>query len=203
MNKYYTYAYLREDGTPYYIGKGQSRRAYDRKKHRVSIPSVDRILILKSNLTEQEAFKHEIYMISLFGRKDLRTGILLNMTGGGEGTSGYRHTSDRKDKIRQKQLKRWTDEEKTKIKGDKNSFYGKKHTEDTKKRIGILSKKRNQGCNNPRAKSWNIIFENGEKIITNCLSTWCKDNGYKFTNVYNVHKKLSKNHKGIIFVGKI
>ena len=88
MNDFYTYAYLREDKTPYYIGKGRNKRAYSKNRHRISVPPKDRILFLKKNLTEEEAFKHEIYMIYVFGRKDLGTGILRNLTNGGEGTSG-------------------------------------------------------------------------------------------------------------------
>ena len=34
---YYVYAYLREDGTPYYIGKGINYRVID-KRHYVPIP---------------------------------------------------------------------------------------------------------------------------------------------------------------------
>lgn len=86
MNNYYTYAYLREDGTPYYIGKGKGYRYI--KEHSVSIPPKERILFLKQNLTEKEAFKHEIYMISVFGRKDIGTGMLRNRTDGGDGCSG-------------------------------------------------------------------------------------------------------------------
>lgn len=87
MKEYYTYAYLREDGTPYYIGKGKGRRAYNRNCKSVRLPEKDRILILKKNLTEEEAFIHEIYMIAVLGRKDLGTGILRNLTEGGEGFS--------------------------------------------------------------------------------------------------------------------
>ena len=87
-NIYYTYAYLRENGTPYYIGKGKGVRAY--RKNRVGVkPPKDKnkILVLKKNLTEEGAFKHEKYMIAVFGRKDLNTGILVNKTDGGEGSS--------------------------------------------------------------------------------------------------------------------
>jgi hypothetical protein len=89
MNNYYTYAYLREDRTPYYIGKGKERRAYIKNRKGAKPPkNKNRIIILKNNLTEEEAFKHEIYMIAVFGRKDLETGILHNKTNGGDGTSG-------------------------------------------------------------------------------------------------------------------
>jgi hypothetical protein len=88
---YYTYAYLREDGTPYYIGKGSGDRCFIKgKSERISPPKdKSRIILLKQNLTEDEAFKHEIYMISILGRKDLGTGILRNLTNGGDGVSGY------------------------------------------------------------------------------------------------------------------
>ena len=86
-NDFYTYAYLREDGTPYYVGKGQGDRAYA-KRRRPPPPPVERILILKKNLSEEEAFRHEVYMIAVLGRKDTGTGMLWNFTDGGEGCSG-------------------------------------------------------------------------------------------------------------------
>ncbi len=86
---YYTYAYLRVDRSPYYVGKGKGKRRFDRANRLVKPPkNLDRILILKSGLTEEMAFAHEIYMISVFGRKDLGTGILRNRTNGGDGSSG-------------------------------------------------------------------------------------------------------------------
>jgi hypothetical protein len=100
MNIFYTYAYLREDGTPYYIGKGKGNRAWD-KGSRKTLPPTDssRILILKKGLSEQDAFRHEIYMIFVFGRKDVGTGILLNFTDGGEGLTGGVHSEETREKI--------------------------------------------------------------------------------------------------------
>ena len=55
---YYTYAYLREDGTPYYIGKGRGNRIYGR--HSVAIPkNQSRIVFLETNLTEVGALALE------------------------------------------------------------------------------------------------------------------------------------------------
>ena len=97
---YYTYAYLREDRTPYYIGKGKGNRAYRRRKTDIKPPKdKSRIIVLKQNLTEEESFRHEVYMIAVFGRKDLGTGILHNRTNGGEGASGTVVSEETRRKI--------------------------------------------------------------------------------------------------------
>jgi hypothetical protein len=98
---YYTYAYLREDGTPYYVGKGKGRRVYKKRKGEIGKPiDKSKIIFLKQNLTEEEAFKHEIYMIAVLGRKDLGTGILRNKTNGGEGASGYKPSAEAISKLK-------------------------------------------------------------------------------------------------------
>jgi hypothetical protein len=116
---YYTYAYLRIDKTPYYIGKGRGRRMFDRSNRRsCSLPKDrKRIIYLKKNLTEEEAFKHEKYMIDVFGRKDLGTGILRNLTDGGEGFSSSqmklfweKRNKEKNNKIlrkRKRELNKW------------------------------------------------------------------------------------------------
>jgi hypothetical protein len=82
MKKYYCYAYLREDGTPYYIGKGTGKRIHS-KIHSVNLPPLQRRVIVKDNLTNDEALKLEKELISKYGRKEFG-GFLHNKTDGGE-----------------------------------------------------------------------------------------------------------------------
>ena len=88
MNEYYTYAYLSANRKPYYIGKGKGPRATRHcNSYDVPVPSREFVLILKRNLTEEEAWDHEEYMIAVYGRK-CDGGLLLNKTRGGRGWGG-------------------------------------------------------------------------------------------------------------------
>ena len=118
---YYTYAYLREDKTPYYIGKGKDDRIYSTNRRIKPPKDKSRIIYLKQNLTETEAFRHEIYMISVFGRKDLGTGILYNMTNGGDGSSGWVPSEEYRKKMSEAKK-------------------GKTHSEDSKKKMSVAQK---------------------------------------------------------------
>ena len=100
MNIYYVYACLRKsDDTPYYIGKGKGNRVWD-KGHSSAVPKdTSKIVLLAENLTETDAFNLEIELIAQYGRKDLGTGILRNMTNGGEGCSGRVLSEELRNKI--------------------------------------------------------------------------------------------------------
>lgn len=97
---FYVYLYLREDATPYYVGKGKNLRAW--AKHNVNLPrDEDRIVFIARNLSESEAHLLEKRLIASYGRKNNNTGILRNLTDGGEGISGYKHSEESKQKNRE------------------------------------------------------------------------------------------------------
>ena len=240
-NRFYTYAYLREDRTPYYIGKGQGRRISNRRKGEIKPPKdKTRVIFLKQNITEEEAFKHEIYMIAVFGRIDLGTGILRNRTNGGEGMSGFTHSEETRSKISEKNKgKKRTEEQKQKLreaqknqseetrrkKAHKNNNFAKGNKIDRKivDRLTEHKKQRkwwNNGINqkfciecpcgwvpgrlplkkgnyskpgdkNPRAKIWEITYDDGTIEIVKCLKEWCKKNNYNLYAIRWAAKKIN------------
>ena len=97
---YYVYQWLREDGTPYYVGKGKDGRAW-----RKGSPPKSRVVIVEDNLSERHALALEVELIAKHGRKDLGTGILRNLTNGGEGVSGLIQTEEDRRKKSESMLR--------------------------------------------------------------------------------------------------
>lgn len=111
-------------------------------------------IVIEDNLTEKEAKLTEIKLIAKYKtncRKYKNPPYGYNMTDGGDGTLGKKHSEEAKKKISAAATGRKASKE-TKIKlskmrqGENNSFYGKHHSEETKR---ILSDKNKEYFSNP------------------------------------------------------
>lgn len=107
MNKFYTYCLIDpRTCQPFYVGKGTGTRMYshwaNRRTKRVTNFRLKHILceldnqklkpvyaVVLSNVTSDDAFSKECELISHYGRLDNNTGILCNMTSGGDGRVGW------------------------------------------------------------------------------------------------------------------
>lgn len=131
---FYVYAYLRTNGSPYYIGKGKKKRAY--AKHNVRVPKDNsRIIFLETNLTEIGALALERRYIRWYGRKDLGNGILRNLTDGGDGSEGYFPTDEARKNISIRVSGKNNPMYGTSREGSNNPFYGKKHSDVSKQQM--------------------------------------------------------------------
>lgn len=148
---YYVYAYLRKDGTPYYIGKGKSKRAWIKYNSRIPIPeNKNQIVFLEKNLSEIGALAIERRLIRWYGRKDLGTGILRNKTDGGDGVSGHRHSEETKIKIKEGNIGKVRSSDHCKnislstigrIPWNKGLLGSHKHSDETKTKISVSNRK--------------------------------------------------------------
>ena len=208
VEMFYVYSYLREDFSPYYIGKGSGKRAYTKGPKEVKPPKdKTRVKIIKENLTEQEAFELEKLYILMFGRKDLETGILRNKSDGGDGSSGWIMSTEerRKRSEMMKGVKRpqWIyDKIAASNKGKKASAEtrakqsaarkGKKCTEEHKRNVSAA-----------KASPHKITFSDGREIIVENIMDFAKENDLHYSGIYNVKLGYTKRCKDIIKVEKV
>ena len=186
MNHFYVYAYLRHDGSPYYIGKGKDKRAWKKGKDEIGKPiDISRIVILQENLSDDEAKEHEINLIKIYGRIDLGNGILRNKTDGGDGACLIGEQNGMFSRTKEKHHA--YGKKRPDMTGEHNPMHGKKREEEKKL---IVKQKETKDhlvyCVNKYGETLGNIIANGRIRLgmtkEMCITAWGEP--------YNINKTI-------------
>ncbi len=222
--KYCVYGHYGDEGICFYVGIGDRKRPYTFigrsrfwenyvKKHcSMGKPEV---AIWHSALTWNQAVEHEKFWVAIYGRRDIGTGALVNLTDGGEGMANPSRETRKKISEANKGSKNpnWgkpsynsgkpASRETCKkiseaLKGEKHPLWRKQHSEETRRRIAeankgrVLSKETRQKIAKA-AKEQIISKETRQKMA---MTRRGKEKGYSF------HKQSNKYRARIQIKGK-
>lgn len=71
-------------------------------------------------------------------------------------------------------------------------------------RKNALERNKNyKGANNPRAKTWKIVYNDGREVIIKALQRWAMDNGYSTSGIKNIAYGKWKTYKDIVTVEEV
>lgn len=195
------YRHIRLDtNQPFYIGIGtKTKRAYSKHKRtsywtNIVNKSDYEVEILFDDLTWEDACKKEKEFIALYGRIDDNTGILVNLTDGGDGSYGYKHRDEDLIKIGKKSKGRIKSPEQ--IRKWKESRNGFVVSDETRRKISEARKgKKHSEATIEKLKQVHTGKKLKEETKEKLRQIMLKREPYKFTP--EALKKLSESHKGI------
>lgn len=103
---YYLYQHVRNDtGNVFYVGIGDKYRPNEKSSrnkfwNNIVLKTEYSIEIIRSFYSWEEACEWEMFFISIYGRRVDGTGPLVNLTYGGDGTSGFKQSIESIEKRR-------------------------------------------------------------------------------------------------------
>lgn len=194
---FYIYRHIRPDTNEvFYVGKGNnlSSVGYKRKDWIFKRSKIWSDIVKKNNeifksevifecQTEDECNEKEIEFILLYGRKNLRNGTLANLTDGGDGCVGMRHSNETLNKLSISAKNRTTP----------NPFKGKTHTVETR---ALLSKLATDKPNKPKVKFINV---DTNEIYNGLYETARAIGINKATLLRNLRNGYQNNHTSIMY----
>lgn len=188
------YSHTRLDNnTIFYIGIGNEyKRAYSKHSrnsywNNIVFKTDYKVTILFENLTWEEACKKEVELISLYGRKDLKKGLLANLTDGGDGVKGHsQETIDKITKVHKGRIH--SEEEKLKR---INSRKGYVCSIETKKKMSDSAK--GKKFSDEHIKNLSLSHKN--KHSANSIITLDLNTGIFFNSLLNACESLNLKYK--------
>jgi len=185
---YYVYSHInKENNEIFYIGIGSTVNENEYKRSNTKFHRNNfwknytnkysyKVEILYENINKKSAIDFEIFLIKLYGRRDLNEGTLVNLTDGGEGIKRYKHTKETKNKM-------------------SKSHLGKVMSKKTKQKLSNFRK----DIPSNRCKP---VIDNKTGVIYNSLKEACKHYDFKYRTLHAMLIGQNPNKSNLTYIKK-